>query len=89
MEDAVAGLQGDLATGLNACVECCDRHADANRTALRWVAADGRIEGFTFDELRDMAARVAGMLVAQGIGPGYVVAGLLPRTPELVATILG
>lgn len=89
IDEAIAGLQGDLASGLNACVECCDRHAGGNRTALRWVAADGRLETFTFDRLRDMAARVANMLVAQGIRPGEVVAGLLPRTPELVATILG
>lgn len=89
IEDAVAGLYGDLATGLNACVECCDRHAGADRLALRWVAADGHGESFTFDQLRDMAGRAANMLVAQGIRPGDVVAGLLPRTPELVATILG
>ncbi|MFC0339870.1 acyl-CoA synthetase [Paracoccus niistensis] len=89
IEDAVAGLQGDLASGLNACVECCDRHAGANRLALRWVAADGHLEDFTFEQLRDMAARVANMLVAQGIGPGDVVAGLLPRTPELMAAVLG
>ena len=27
IRDAMAGLRGDLETGLNACVECCDRHA--------------------------------------------------------------
>jgi len=89
IDEAIAGLQGDLASGLNACVECCDRHAGGNRTALRWVAADGHLESFTFEQLRDLAGRVANMLVAQGIRPGEVVAGLLPRTPELVATILG
>jgi len=29
------------------------------------------------------------MLASRGIGPGEVVAAMLPRTPELVATILG
>lgn len=89
IEAAMAGLQGDLATGLNACVECCDRHVGANRVALRWVAADGHAEDWTFEQLAQAAARVAGALQAQGIGKGDVVAGLLPRIPELVATILG
>ena len=39
--------------------------------------------------MQALSARVANLLVAQGVKPGDVVAGLLPRTPELVATILG
>ena len=27
-------LHGDLATAVNACVECCDRHVGQNRVAL-------------------------------------------------------
>lgn len=89
IEAAMAGLQGDLATGVNACVECCDRHVGANRVALRWVAADGHVETYSFEQLADEAARVANMLDGLGIGKGAVVAGLLPRIPELIATILG
>lgn len=89
IENAIAGLQGDLAHGVNACVECCDRHVGAGRVGLRWIAADGRLETFTFEALRDMAAQAANMLAAAGVGRGDVVAGLLPRTPELVATVLG
>ncbi len=33
-EDVAAMLSGDVATGLNVCVECCDRHADGDRVAL-------------------------------------------------------
>ncbi len=29
IETAAAQLDGDLERGLNACVECCDRHAKA------------------------------------------------------------
>lgn len=89
IENSVAELQGDLLKGLNACVECCDRHCGKNRVALRYIAADGHLEEFTFEQLRDMSARVAQVLAASGIRAGDVVAGLLPRTPELIATILG
>ena len=57
--------------------------------ALDWIALDGHHESRSFAQLRDDAARVANLLTAQGIGPGDVVAGMLPRTPDLVATILG
>lgn len=86
---AIAGLQGDLAQGLNPCVECCDRHTGAGRIALRWVSVEGRLEEYTFEQLQALSARMANLLVAAGIKPGDVVAGLLPRTPELVATVLG
>ena len=96
--DAVAGfrfdalsaqLQGDLESGVNACVECCDRHLAKGGTALVWESADGRQGRYSFAELQEQAARFANLLAAQGVRPGDVVAGLLPRTPELVATILG
>lgn len=38
--DAMAMLRGDLETGLNACVECCDRHAGTGRVALRYLSPD-------------------------------------------------
>lgn len=84
-----AMLAGDLETGLNACVECCDRHVAGGGIALNWESADGRRVSYSFAEMRDAAARFAGFLTAQGIKPGDVVAGMLPRTPELLITILG
>lgn len=88
--DAVAALlDGDLDTGVNACVECCDRHAAGDAVALDWIARDGSHHAFTFARMRDLSAQVAHLLTANGVGPGDVVAGLLPRTPELIATILG
>jgi acetyl-CoA synthetase len=89
IEDAIARLEGDLMGSVNACVECCDRHCGDNRLALRFVSADGRLETFTFEDLRAMSARVANMLKAEGIVAGDVVAGLLPRVPELIGFILG
>lgn len=87
IRDEIGRLSGDL-TALNACVECADRWTGQNRLALRHVAADGHVENYTFEQLSEMSARLANVLTAQGVGPGDVVAGLLPRTPELVATIL-
>ncbi|KVO04891.1 AMP-binding protein [Burkholderia ubonensis] len=89
LDAAAARLDGDLARGLNACIECCDRHVAAGGTALDWIDAGGRHHSFSFARMQALSARVAHLLVAQGVGPGDVVAGLLPRTPELVATVLG
>jgi acetyl-CoA synthetase len=82
-------LSGDLATGLNVCVECCDRHADGGRIALNWEGVDGRSSVHTFAEFRDDAARFANFLADQGIGPGDRVAVMLPRIPELMVAALG
>lgn len=82
-------LHGDLEKGLNACVECCDRYVGENRIALRWVAEDGHIESYTYEQMQDMSARAAEMLSAQGVVAGDVVAGMLPRIPELLGIILG
>ncbi|MGU7785283.1 acyl-CoA synthetase [Burkholderia sp. PU8-34] len=89
IDTAAAALHGDLARGLNACVECCDRHVAAGRTALDWIDASGRHHSFSFAQMQALSARVANLLTAQGVRPGDVVAGLLPRTPELLATVLG
>lgn len=89
IEHAIADLHGDLEAGLNACVECCDRHAGQNRVALRWISTEGTRQDFTFEQLQEMSARAANMMAESGVGPGDVVSGLLPRRPELFATILG
>jgi len=89
IETAAAQLHGDLEHGLNACVECCDRHVAADTTALDWIDAHGLHHSFSFAQMQALSARFANVLAAHGVKPGDVVAGLLPRTPELVATILG
>ncbi|MBZ9775389.1 acyl-CoA synthetase [Mesorhizobium sp. CO1-1-8] len=89
LSDEIARLQGDPATGINACIECCDRHTGQNRLALRAISTGGELREFSFDDLKEMSARVANVLKAAGVGPGDVVAGMLPRIPELVVLILG
>jgi len=88
-EDMAAMLSGDLATGLNVCVECCDRHACDDRVALYWEGADGSSSVHTFAEFKEGAARFANFLSAQGVGPGDRVAVMLPRIPELMVVALG
>ncbi len=83
-----ADLSGD-AEALNACVECCDRHALPGRIALYWEGSDGSRSVHTFTELREQSARFAGFLASLGVGPSDRVSGLLPRTPELLIAVLG
>ena len=89
LEDAIADLAGDLLNGINACIECCDRHVGSNKVALRCLSADEALTEYTFEQLSDLSARAANVMRAQGVGAGVVVAGLLPRTLELIVTILG
>ncbi|MDW2778814.1 acyl-CoA synthetase [Pseudomonas sp. YQ_6] len=83
----VTALHGNL-EALNACVECCDRHAGDGRLALIHEDRDGNSARYSFDQLQVQAARFANVLKAQGVGAGDRVAGLMPRTPELLVTIL-
>ncbi|TWI33762.1 acyl-CoA synthetase [Paracoccus sulfuroxidans] len=88
IETEIARLSGNL-DALNACVECVDRHTGQNRLALRAISAEGTLSEYSFEDLRDLSARMANVLAAQGVKAGDVVAGLLPRSVDLVATILG
>jgi len=88
LEDLTALFQGDFTTGINACLECVDRHPPA-AIALDWESHDGKRASFTFGQLCDLSSRFANLLTAQNIRPGDVVAGMLPRIPELLVTILG
>ncbi|MDH4548650.1 AMP-binding protein [Pseudomonas sp. BN607] len=84
---AIEALHGNLAA-LNACVECCDRHVGSDRPALIWEGRDGDTQRYSFDQLQALATRFANVLKAQGVQAGDRVAGLMPRTPELLVTIL-
>ena len=80
-------LSGSM-QAVNACYECCDRHADSDAIALYWYAKDGRKEQYSFRELKKYSTQFASFLKSQGVGKGDRVSGLLPRTPELIITIL-
>ncbi|MBR9882960.1 MAG: AMP-binding protein [Oceanospirillales bacterium] len=81
---------GDYENGINVCEEICDRHVDGpTRVALRYERADGSSGELTFEELKLRSAQFANFLTRQGIGRGDRVACLLPRTPELLISLLG
>ncbi len=84
-----AELSGDLDRGLNAYIECCDRHSHSDGIALFWEGRDGNSATLTFAELREQSARMANFLASRGVRAGDRVAGLLPRIPELLVVILG
>jgi acetyl-CoA synthetase len=76
-------------SGMNACVACCDRWAEGDRTALTWFANCGAEAALSYRALATSAARFANLLAARGVGPGDVVAGLLPRGADLLTVVLG
>lgn len=84
------GLSGNWDIGLNACFECCDRHAavDADRPAV-YFEDEGRSSVTTFGKLRARSTAFAGLLTRLGVQPGDCVSAFVPRCPELVVAALG
>ena len=77
---------------LNTCYNCIDRHIDRGRGKQLALIYDspvtGTIRRFTFEELRDEVARVAGALAAQGVSAGDRVVIYMPMVPEAVVGML-
>jgi acetyl-CoA synthetase len=88
VEDEWESAFGGPDTVLNASVLCCDRHCGRGKVALYWISAKGELRTYSFYDLRLMTVRAAHMLSRAGVKENDVVAGLLPRVPELVALIL-
>ncbi|MXZ73035.1 MAG: propionyl-CoA synthetase [Acidobacteria bacterium] len=76
----------------NTCYNCIDRHIDRGRGRQLALVYDspvtGAIRQFTFIELRDEVARVAGALAAQGVSAGDRVIIYMPMVPEAVFAML-
>ncbi len=73
---------------INAYVECCGRYTGQDRTALIWEGKNGEFQQWSFDQLAAASAQMAHYLQSIGIKKGDCIAGLLPRTPELLITVL-
>ena len=92
--DPALGAFGQWFPGgtLNMAQNCLDRHVDAGRgaqPALIWDSPMAqRTETFTYSELRDRTARVAGALAALGVGHGDRVVIYMPMVPEAVISML-
>jgi propionyl-CoA synthetase len=77
---------------LNTCYNALDFHIDRGRGKQRALIYDSpvtdTVRAYTFDELRDAVARVAGMLLRLGIGKGDRVIIYMPMVPEAVMAML-
>jgi propionyl-CoA synthetase len=77
---------------LNTCWNALDRHVAAGsgeRTALVWDSpVSGEIKRFTYRELRDAVARIAGVLAGLGVAKGDRVLIYMPMVPEAAMAML-
>ncbi|MEJ2515042.1 MAG: propionyl-CoA synthetase [Gammaproteobacteria bacterium] len=77
---------------LNTCHNAVDRHVDAGRGDQAALIYDSPVTGtkvtFTYRELRDRVARIAGGLAAQGVTRGDRVIIYMPMVPEAVMAML-
>ena len=73
---------------MNAYIECCQRYVGQQKTALIWEGKNGESEQWSFEQLDVASAQLANYFKSIGIQVGDCIAGLLPRTPELLITIL-
>jgi len=82
-DQVYGGFRWELPERFNIGVAACDRHATGDgRLALIYEAPDGRIDRFSFDDLKRLSNRCANALAAMGVGPGDRVGVLLPQRPE-------
>ncbi len=76
---------------LNACFNCVDRHlgTQPDKTAIIWAGDEpGEYRTITYSELKHHVARVANVLLHNGISKGDRVVIYLPMIPELAYTML-
>ncbi len=74
----------DLPRSYNMGVDACDRHAwDRGRIAIVYDREDGRVEKWTYRDLKGASDRFANALSGLGVGRGDRVAVLLSQTPAL------
>src|SRR6187200_1397177 len=77
---------------LNTCHNALDRHVEGGRADQAALIYDspvsGTIRSFSYRELRDEVAKLAGVLVEQGVARGDLVIIYMPMVPEAVMAML-
>ncbi len=77
---------------LNTCYNCLDRHVEGGRADQAALIYDSpitdTIRSYTYRELRDEVARIAGGMAALGVGAGDRVIIYMPMVPEAVMAML-
>ena len=87
-DDFLAEQLVGTAESVNAYVECCERYLGLNKTALIWEGKNGESAEWTFEQLAEASGKLANYFASIGLKAGDCIAGLLPRTPELLISIL-
>lgn len=77
---------------MNSCYNAVDRHVDEGRGDKIALIYDspvtGKVQHWTFAELKEAVAQTAGMIAAQGVGKGDRVIIYMPMVPEAVFAML-
>ena len=77
---------------LNTCYNALDRHVESGRADQVALIYDSpvtqQIRQFTYRELRDLVAKFAGALAAQGVGHGDRVVIYMPMVPQAAIAML-
>ncbi|XKH59226.1 AMP-binding protein [Halomonas sediminis] len=91
IDDVIARLDDHNDGKFNAYESCCGTHLRAGRgdvLALVHEDTQGNINKLTYAELDAQSAKLAGWFIAQGLGEGDRIACMLPRSPQLLITVL-
>jgi propionyl-CoA synthetase len=92
--DPALGAFGQWFAGgeLNTCYNCLDRHVEAGRGEQPALIHDspmtGTVRTFTYAELLDRTARLAGALAALGVSKGDRVVIYMPMVPDAAIAML-
>jgi len=81
-EEVCQAFRWEVPERFNIAAAACDRHVGSHREALIYEDADGGIERYSFEALKDLSSRLANALAAKGIERGDRVAILLPQSVE-------
>lgn len=82
-EEVISNFRWEIPEFYNIGVDICDKWADQpDRLALIYEKESGRVEKYTFADLKRLSNRLANGLQAGGIGVGDRFGILLPQCPE-------
>lgn len=85
-EDVRESLNWSIPESFNIGVDVCDKWADSGRLALIHKTHDGKIENYSFLDLKRLSNKLANVLKTLGLERGERAGILLPQAPETAVT---
>ncbi len=79
-------LDWSIPETFNIGVDVCDKWADSDRLALIYKSNDGKVERYSFSDLKKLSNKLANTLGTLGLEQGDRVGILLPQAPETAMT---